>query len=75
VGSAWRVSSGEKDFCQTRFSVAPGVDADTFPRLATMSNQSRRIIFLAAFKQLEDYQRPGRKSLAVIVAIVVGFGG
>jgi hypothetical protein len=51
------------------------VDADTFPRLATMSNQSRRIIFLAAFKQLEDYQRPGRKSLAVIVAIVVGFGG
>lgn len=64
-----------KDFSQVRFSVAPGVDADTFPRLATMSNHRSRIIFLAAFKRLEDYQRPGRKSLAVTIAVVVRFSG
>ena len=64
-----------KDFSQVRFSVAPGVDADTFPRLATMSNHWSRIIFLAAFKRLEDYQRPGRKSLAVTIAVVVRFSG
>jgi hypothetical protein len=64
-----------KDFSQTRFSLAPGVDADTFPWVATRSNQRSRIIFLAAFKRLEDYQRPGRKSLAVRVAVIVWFSG
>jgi hypothetical protein len=65
------VASGAKDFCQTQVSAVPGVSADTFPKLAARSNQSRRIIFLAAFKRLEAYRGEGRKSLAVCG----GFGG
>ena len=36
-----------------------------------MTSQSSRIIFLAAFKRLEDYRDEGRKSLAVFGG---GFG-
>jgi hypothetical protein len=60
-----------------RFSVAPGVSADTFPRLATRTNQSRRIVVLAAFKWPEDYQRPGVKVEGGTspVFLLSGFGG
>jgi hypothetical protein len=50
-----------------RVSHALGVNADTFPRLATKGSQRSRIIFLTAFKRLEDYQNRVRKSLGIAI--------